>query len=300
LAVGLWPASGPRGLIRIYAPYLGQRYPRMVNFIAVEPVVNGVRGQSELEIGSESGQSGLTMWTRDTPISPGARETSAPSPGRIERRDGTEVLTFYVAMERFRNGARPFLQVLLRADRPHEVGFRVYAADGGAPMEACVLSATMGNYSRLRRLWLCDEVVDARKLWPTFDPDPLGFAPWRSWGRGRLLRQGGDIIVAAGSDEADPARAHYDPDVSPHWRYEGKAATQYWRTTDAAGAMARVNGRVIYWGDTGRIPGGVSFENFELQVPFAAGQEFWFGVTPEEPTQLGFDPATQRKVFDGR
>jgi hypothetical protein len=206
LAVGLWPASGPRGLIRIYAPYLGQRYPRMVNFIAVEPVVNGVRGQSELEIGSESGQSGLTMWSSDTPISPGARETSAPSPGRIERRDGTEVLTFYVAMERFRNGARPYLQVLLRADRPHEVGFRVYAADGGAPMEACVLSATMGNYSRLRRLWLCDEVVDARKLWPTFDPDRLGFAPWRSWGRGRLLRQGGDIIVAARSDEADPSQ----------------------------------------------------------------------------------------------
>ncbi len=64
--------------------------------------------------------------------------------------------------------------------------------------------------------------------------------------------------------------------------------------------MARVNARAIYWGDTGRIPGGVSFENFELQVPFADGQEFWFGVTPEEPTQLGFDLATQRKVFDGR
>src|SRR5262249_33750149 len=51
IAIGLWPTSGPRGLIRIYAPYLGQRRPRMVNYISIEPVVKGVRGQSELEVG---------------------------------------------------------------------------------------------------------------------------------------------------------------------------------------------------------------------------------------------------------
>src|SRR5262245_8183439 len=27
IAVGLWPARGPRGLLRIYAPYLGQKHP---------------------------------------------------------------------------------------------------------------------------------------------------------------------------------------------------------------------------------------------------------------------------------
>src|SRR5438874_651509 len=34
LSVSLWPTGGPRGLIRVYAPYLGQRFPRMVNFIS--------------------------------------------------------------------------------------------------------------------------------------------------------------------------------------------------------------------------------------------------------------------------
>src|SRR5262245_44068695 len=51
IAVGLWPTDGPRGLIRIYTPYLCQSFQRVVNFIAVEPVVQGQRGQSELEVG---------------------------------------------------------------------------------------------------------------------------------------------------------------------------------------------------------------------------------------------------------
>jgi len=51
-----------------------------------------------------------------------------------------------------------------------------------------------------------------------------------------------------------------------------------------------VNGRTTYWGNSGKIPGGVSYENFELQAPFSVGQEFWFGVTPDEPGKLGFDP----------
>jgi len=299
LNVGLWPTSGPRGLIRIYAPYLGQPFPRMVNFISVEPIVWGVRGQSELEIGLQSGQMGLTMMTSDTPPTAAPPEPLLPTPGRIEHEDGSEILTFCLATEPFRNGARPLIQILLRADRPHEVGFRVYAAAGSAPMEACVLSATMGNYSQLRRLWLRGEVVDARKLWPAFQPDRLGFAPWRMWGRDRLLTRDGTIFVAARSDEPEPGRAQYDPDVAPYWRYEGRAATQYWRTANADGAKVQVNGRSNYWGNGGRIPGGTSFENFELKLPFAEGQEFWFGVTPEEPAELGFDPAWQRNITNG-
>ena len=34
-------------------------------------------------------------------------------------------------------------------------------------------------------------------------------------------------------------------------------------------------------GEGGPIPGGMSYENFELEAPFVQGQEFWFGVTPE-------------------
>jgi hypothetical protein len=301
LAVGLWPENGPRGLIRVYAPYLGQRHPRMVNFIAIEPVVKGVRGQSELEIGSLSKEAGLAMWTGETRDAVAVTsEPSAPAPGRVERWDGTEILTFYLATEPFRNGARPILQVILRADRPREVGFCVYAAKDSAPMDSCVLTATMGNYGRLRRLWLRGEVVDARRLWPDFQPDPLGFAPWRAWQRDRLLKLGDDVLVAATPDETDLTRAAYDPEVAAHWRYEGKPATHYWRTADVPGVVARVNGRATYWGGNHKIPGGIAFENFELEAPFSEGQESWFGVTMDEPGKLGFNPEWQRNVGNGK
>ena len=39
IRVGLWTLSGPRGLLRVYAPYLGHDESRMINYIAVEPVV---------------------------------------------------------------------------------------------------------------------------------------------------------------------------------------------------------------------------------------------------------------------
>ena len=49
IAIGLWPNPGPRGLIRVYTPYLGQPRLTAMNFIAVEPVVGQIRGLSELE-----------------------------------------------------------------------------------------------------------------------------------------------------------------------------------------------------------------------------------------------------------
>lgn len=271
LSVGLWPTSGPRGLFRIYTPYLGQPRLRMVNYVSVEPVVGRSRGQSELEVGA-AGKPGLAMWSADTRDALKAGE-AAPARGRIVRMGNTEALTVWVAMERFRNGAQPAIQLILRADRPHEVGFRIHASPESAPLTSCVLSATMGNYARLRRLWLNGEVVDARQLWPDFQPDRLGFAPWRSWPRERMFRQNRRLLVAATSDELDPARGEYAPAVPPHWRYTGKPATQYWRAADAPGAVVRVNGRRTYWGEQGPIPGGVSYENFELELPFVRGQE---------------------------
>lgn len=53
MKVGLAPMPGPRGLLRIYSPYLGLEDSRMINFIAVEPIPSGMdkRGFSELEQG---------------------------------------------------------------------------------------------------------------------------------------------------------------------------------------------------------------------------------------------------------
>jgi hypothetical protein len=300
LSVGLWPTSSPRGLLRIYTPFLGQPPGRMLNFISVEPVIRGDRAQSELDKGRD-GKPGLLMWAADSREGLGTTgDPKTPTSGRIEQIDGIEMLTFFIATEPFRTGARPVIQVLLRADRPREVGLRVYSAPGGTRMDSCVLSATMGNYARLRRLWLSGEVVDSRKLWPTFTPDPLGFAPWRAWNRDGLLRSDGQLVVAATSDEPDPAAADYDAKVPKHWRYEGRPCTQYWRTAAVPEAVVRVNGRTTYWGGGGPIPGGIAYENFEMEAPFADGQEFWFGVTPDGPDSLGFDRGAERNPSDGR
>src|SRR5262245_22476985 len=140
IAIGLWPTSGPRGLIRIYAPYLGQRRPRMVNYISIEPVVKGVRGQSELEAGRIGKGNGVAMWTADTlEAVQTPREPAAPARGKVERVGGHESLSFYLATEPFRNGAHPILEVILRQDRPHEVGLRIHAAKASTKMDSCVL-----------------------------------------------------------------------------------------------------------------------------------------------------------------
>jgi hypothetical protein len=288
ISVGLWPTRGPRGLFRIYAPYLGQARLRSVNFVSIEPVVNGVRGQSELEKGMESGKTGLSMTSGDTLEAALKGDERNPAQGRIEKIDGKEALTFFVATERFRNGAHPVIQVVLRKDRPEEIGFRIFAAPDSAPMTSCVLSATMGNYGRLRKLWLRNHVATAGELWPQFVADPLGFAPWRQFSARDLLRKANQVIVAASPDEADLAGAKYGADVPMNWHYTGKPATHYWRTEAEPGVVARVNGRTTYWRNNGRIPGGVAYENFEMEAPFKSGQTFWFGVTPEKPESLGF------------
>jgi hypothetical protein len=154
----------------------------------------------------------------------------------------------------------------------------------------------MGNYGRLRRLWLRDEVIAAEGLWQKPVLDKLGFLPWKSWGRARLFQTGGQVIAAATSDEVDPAAARYDASVPPHWRYEGKPATHYWRGPDSPGVVVRVNGRTHYWGNGGPIPGGIAYENFELEAPFPEGQEFWFGITEEKPAALGIDPPRSKPL----
>ena len=98
----------------------------------------------------------------------------------------------------------------------------------------------------------------------------------------------GQAIVAARPDEPDPAKARYSPDVARNWHYQGAVATQYWHARARPGLVVRVNGRQTYWASNSPIPGGVAFENFELEAPFEPGFEFCFGVTPDSPTSLGF------------
>jgi hypothetical protein len=202
--------------------------------------------------------------------------------------EGKRQLAFFVFVEPFENGSRPVVEVRLREDRPYEVGFRVFTARAGAAMNACVLTATMGNYARLRRLWLKDRVEDAGEVYRPFRATFMGFADHRQWGADRMLVVDGEALVAATTDEADPARAVYGPGVSPGWHYQGARATQYWRAPFRKDLVVRVNGRTTYWASRAAIPGGVAYENFELEAPFQAGREFVFGVTPDAPESLGF------------
>jgi len=302
ISVGLWPTGGPRGLLRIYTPYLKHPRLRMINYIAVEPKVGDGRGLSELEHSDLDNKAGKRMWTtNDFVQDPKPALPWRPARGKIVRIDGKKALTFYVCVEAFKNGAQPIIQVILREDRPYEVGLKVYAAKGSKEMKACILSATMGNYARLRHLWLKDRIVLSTKLWTEYKPTASGFAPSREWKLDRLLMKKGDVIVAATPDEADPAGAKYGRKVPSWWRYKGRVAVQYWRKPDPhKDLVVRVNGRKTFWGDSGTIPGGVSYENFEMEEPFSAGQEFWFGVTPASPTRLGFPASCRKRITDGR
>ena len=69
LRVGLSPLPGPRGLLRVYTPYAGQPEWRMINFIAIEPIVEGDtrRAYSELEPSSLAEGRGKVMWSLDRP-----------------------------------------------------------------------------------------------------------------------------------------------------------------------------------------------------------------------------------------
>lgn len=295
IQAGLWPHSlegsgtgGPRGLLRIGYPIVddglsdgGQRIG-LVNFIAVEPIVDGRRGFSELERSDADGKRGRLFWTEG--------EADLPSPGELRTEDGVERLSVRIHMERFSGGAQPTIEMEFRADRPGEVRLTASAAPGSAQMDACTLSATMGNYARLRRLWLRDEVVNPETVWPDFEGDE--FTEEAFFSQERMTRlPDGDLIVCATSDEADPHSVPPDP-AGPGWAYRGSfSPTQYWRkpaddddTIDHL--KVRVNGRRCYWATHNPIPGGLSYENFDLLEPFHERQTFVFGLTRRPPSDV--------------
>ena len=82
---------------------------------------------------------------------------------------------------------------------------------------------------------------------------------------------------------------HPDPERPGIWYYGGRKVTQFWLKRAGSfgdGLRARVNGRRVYWSSHFPIPGGVAFENFELNEQFQPGQRSWFGITPATPEEL--------------
>ena len=292
IQVALWPASvegpgtgGPRGLLRIGYPVLGGgKTIGLINFIAVEPFVNGRRGFSELERSDTDGKPGRMFCTGES-IQAGA----APDPGTLCKVDGVERLKIRVRTERFTNGAQVIVDMELRADRPGELQLTTSSAPGSAPMDQCILTATMGNYSRLRLLWLRDMQVRAAKTWPEFTGTE--FTSDAFFPADRLSRMpDGNLVVCATSNEKDPHAVLPDP-AGPGWAYRGSfPLTQYWRkpkdASDLSALKVRVNGRRLYWATHNPIPGGLAYENFDLVQPFCEKQAFVFGLTRHSPKDV--------------
>ncbi len=311
IVVGLWPASlegtvpntegGPRGLLRIGYEYKGSVY--LINYIAVEPVVAGDMEFSEVRPSVVDGKLGKLFWASDSD-STGSFSPYASTPGVIAHPDAAhpevEELSLYILIEKFIDGAHPYLKLTIRSDRPGELGLQIFNYKNSAVMERCALTATMGNYSRLRLLYLKDKVIDSRKLFGAYND--IEFDEKEPYPVGQMLKtKNGDPIVAAESNETFNELASWPQDPAYlarwHWHYRPfYKLTQYWRV-DAGNydksLQVRVNGRAKYWSgaspdknDYIAVPGGPAFENFELRETYHSGQKFYFGLSMKTAKEL--------------
>jgi hypothetical protein len=285
--------GGPRGLIRLGYPTSTNGSYQLINFIAVEPIVKGKRGFSELEMSKLDQARGRRLWA----VSDTNRNSSEISliPGKLSRlSSGVERLDVIVRVEPFENEARVQLVISQRSDAPGEIQLAIHREADSARLDYCVLTATMGNKARTRLLWLADETVSSLKLFSTHKT--ADFTPHSIYSLDRLSRdEQGDVLVAVTTDEEDPAAVFPFPG-SRQWHYEGFKVTQYWKKESGTfrdDLQCAVNARHTYWQSQQPIPGGVAYENFELHERFYEGQQFIFGITTNSPAQLGIGRRTK-------
>jgi hypothetical protein len=263
-------AREPRGLIRLGYPVLTNSGHDLINFIAIEPVVRGRKGFSELEMSKLDGVRGKRLWL-------------------ISQSATAEKLIVRVGVERFDNGAEVELQIEQQSAAPDEILLITHPTTNSAPLEYCILTATMGNMIRARELWLRDKVVRSNELYANYTD--VQFAPHKFFNSDQLLRlPDGALIAAITTDEADPS-ATQPFDRSNFWHYRGARVTQYWKhpaTEDHNGLAVVVNARHTYYGSKKEIPHGNAFENFEMRQKFKIGQQFVFGISRRSPRELGF------------
>jgi hypothetical protein len=312
IVFSLWPygleeaerpyGGGPRGLIRVGYEHAGKVYK--MNFLAIEPVVAGKMEFSEISPSAVDGVWGKLLWASDQQ-DPGYYHPTAQARGVINRVAGegghtVEELSVFIFMERFANGAAPYLRLSIRSDRPEELCIQVYHRPQSTAMERCAITATMGNYSRLRRLHLKNSVVHSGRLYAGFDG--IDFIERESYPIDQLIEdKAGYLWVLATGDEPMGELAAWPNDslarTKANWRYRPPfKLTQYWKKEKATAdpsLVARVNGRARYWSggsrDTSRymrIPGGPSFENFELREKYVPGQTFYYGLSRKTPEEL--------------
>jgi hypothetical protein len=286
---------GPRGLIRVGVVSARSGKPDLLNFVAIEPVVLGAGSRfsrmafSELEPSRLDPRSrGKRLWVDPGTISGDSYRgdlTKLPS-----NRTSIERLSVRIDVERFSaNGAHVYLVASIDSDRPSELRLAVYQYKDSPALEELTVTATMGNYERLRWLWLKDRVVDSRRLYASYTDD--AFAEQENYPLDEMLRTAdGDAIALCTSNETSPWAVPNS--AKGHWQYElQEKLTQYWRVP-ANGIepdlRVRVNGRRVYWASHDPVPGGAAFENFEVRQRYEPGQVFIFGVSTKAPWE--FEP----------
>jgi hypothetical protein len=310
IVFSLWPngvetgdkgTGGPRGLIRVGYEYQGKTY--LINYIAVEPVVDGKIEYSEISPSAIDGKWGKLFWASNSEAD-NAYNPANPSTGVISHPDlnkpEVEQLSLYVFTEQFLDKANPYLKISIRSDKPDEIGIEIYNKPNSAKMDRCALTATMGNYSRLRLLHLDKETIDSRKLYAGYSG--IDFIEKEAYPVNKFLKmKDGSPIAIATSNETFAELSSWPTDSAYYakrgWRYRPNfKLTQYWRK-DAANydpsLTVRVNGRAKYWAVASRdtkqyvdLPGGPAFENFELRERYYPGQKFYYGLTRKTVDEL--------------
>jgi len=289
ITVGLSPMSGPRGLLKIYTPYLGLDRYTVINFIAFEPIPKGseYRGLSELEMSSlDEGKRGKRFWSSNDNKATAPLNEEYPARGVIENINGEETLTVFVFCEPFDNGAKVYVRLRFFESRPYEFEILTYSYDDSVELDYFITSATMGNAARLRTLYLKDGQKSSLEIWP--DYKDTHFAPHEVFSVNDMIRDEAErAYFIATPNERDYSQAIYAPETANHWKYKGKFATQYWiKENPTEDLQGLVNGRYTYWGSKAPIPGGISYENFELKENFVNGSGFIFGITPDEAEKV--------------
>jgi hypothetical protein len=284
LQVGLAPMPGPRGLLRIYAPYLVDE-GQMINFISIETIPLGMsqRGFSELEMSSLDNQRGKKLWSANSYLDAVPGKEEYPESGVISEEDGVQVLTVFIFVEPFENGAKVYLRLRFYANHPYEVEITTFARNDSKKLGNCIVTATMGNFARLRTLYFAKYTRSAADLWPDYSDNE--FAPHAGFSVKDMIHdKNGYAYFIAAPNENNPQNVEYSPDTYIGWKYKGEVATQYWYSPKPDSLLlGLVNGRFVYWASQSPIPGGIAIENFELNEPFKNGAKFVFGVTPVTP-----------------
>jgi hypothetical protein len=277
--------KGPRGLIRVGLFTPETTGPQLLNYIAVEPVIQGPglrfdrMAFSELEMSElDPGQRGKRMWVHpemgeEDGFSRGTLQTVHSGKATVER------LSVRVDVEKFtQNEAHVYL-----SDHPSELRLSTFAENDSPPLDELTVTATMGNYDRLRLLWLKDRVEDSRKLFGKYTGE--AFVEQENYPLTEMLRSGdGDAVTFCTSNDADPRTTQGND--SAHWIYTLPKVTQYWLVPGhdvQPDLRVRVNARRVYWASTAPVLGGIAFENFEVRERFVPGQTFIYGITQEEP-----------------